>query len=471
MPAAVAVLRRVAEHLAGGVAGEDAAVWPVRRIDINRPVDARLSRLAPGILAARPMRQRRVVGDPRAMTLIVTAEPIKTARARAEPPGPPPQEHHRALGYLRAFVTVLVVAHHAVLAYNAFAPEPTASLAAEPRWWKAFPVVDPERSHLWALLNGFNDGFFMALMFFLSGFFVWGSLRRKGTGRFVRDRALRLGLPFVLAAAIVAPLAYYPAYAVRSHGPGVAEFARQWLGLGEWPAGPVWFIWLLLAFDVAAAALFRLAPALDDRLPGWLLGRPLRLFMALVGLSAAAYVPLALVIGPLEWTALGPFQFQTSRLLLYAVYFAAGIAVGAYGVRVALTPLARRWPLWVGAAVLAFILQVGLVLVASAPGAALAWAVAAGLAFALSCAASGFAALALFLRFADAPRRAWDSLRDNAYGIFLLHYAFASWFQYALLAAPLPAIAKGALVFAGTLALSWVSAALLRRIRAVARVI
>src|SRR5262245_34021300 len=64
----------------GGVGEANVAVRPVRRIDINRSVDARLSRVAARILAARPMRQRRVVGDPRAMTLIVTAEPIKTAR-------------------------------------------------------------------------------------------------------------------------------------------------------------------------------------------------------------------------------------------------------------------------------------------------------------------------------------------------------------------------------------------------------
>ena len=37
---------------------------------------------------------------------------------------------HFAAGYLRAFVTVMVVAHHAVLAYHPFAPPPPASLAA-----------------------------------------------------------------------------------------------------------------------------------------------------------------------------------------------------------------------------------------------------------------------------------------------------------------------------------------------------
>jgi hypothetical protein len=55
------------------------------------------------------------------------------------------------IGYLRASITVLVVLHHAVLAYHPFAPPPRASLLTEPRFWPAFPVVDVQRS-AWATL-------------------------------------------------------------------------------------------------------------------------------------------------------------------------------------------------------------------------------------------------------------------------------------------------------------------------------
>ena len=90
-------------------------------------------------------------------------------------------QYNVAIGYLRAFVTVLVVAHHAALAYHPFAPAPIASLIAEPRLWPAFPVVDAQRWSGFSLLVGFNDAFFMSLMFFLSGLFVWKSLERKGS--------------------------------------------------------------------------------------------------------------------------------------------------------------------------------------------------------------------------------------------------------------------------------------------------
>ena len=160
------------------------------------------------------------------------------------------------IGYLRGFLVALVVAHHAVLAYHPFAPPPEGSLTAPPHLWEAFPVVDPQRWTGFSLLTGFNDVFFMALMFFLSGLFVWDGLQRKGIRVFLRDRLLRLGLPFIAAAAILAPLAYYPAYLQRAAHPSIAEYGRQWLSLGEWPAGPAWFVWVLLVFDAAAALLY-----------------------------------------------------------------------------------------------------------------------------------------------------------------------------------------------------------------------
>jgi hypothetical protein len=80
----------------------------------------------------------------------------------------------------------------------------------------------------------------------------------------------------------------------------------------------------------------------------------------------------------------------------------------------------------------------------------------------LSCAASSFPFLALSVRFAKTRWKVWDSLGDNACGMYLIHDAFVSWLQYARLRAALPAIAKGSIYFSATAAL--------RRIPAVARV-
>jgi peptidoglycan/LPS O-acetylase OafA/YrhL len=83
--------------------------------------------------------------------------------------------------------------------------------------------------------------------------------------------------------------------------------------------------------------------------------------------------------------------------------------------------------------------------------------------FVLSCAMSSMAVMAVFLRFAR-PSAILDSLRDNAYGMYLVHYAIVTWVQYALLPAPWPGLAKAAVAFGATVALSWFTAAMARRV-------
>ncbi|MBV8570097.1 MAG: acyltransferase [Acidobacteriaceae bacterium] len=389
-------------------------------------------------------------------------------------------QYNLPIGYLRAFVTVLVLAFHSVLAYDPDAPQAAHSLLIRPLWWTAFPVVDAHRWSGFRLFVGFNDTFFMSLMFFLSGLFVWDSVERKGTRTFLRGRALRLGVPFVIAAAVVAPLAYYPAY-LQTAGPhSVGGYLHEWLSLGEWPAGPAWFVWVLLAFDCFAAALFSIAPRAGKVLASLsadAANRPARLFCLLVVVSGVAYIPMAMAFNPFRWSTFGPFYFQTSRILHYGVYFLAGISVGAFGLdRGLLAPagkLARRWWLWgiraVGA--FGFAMIAAIVAITSYSHAPRLAVVLGGSGFVLSCAASCFAFLAFFVRFVQRPNRVSEGLRDNAYGMYLIHYVFVSWVQYSLLQFLLPGLVKGIMAFAAVLALSVVTTAALRRVPAVARVI
>jgi hypothetical protein len=392
----------------------------------------------------------------------------------------PVATHNAAMGSLRVFVTLLVIAHHAVLAYHPHAPAPPATLGAQPIAWPAFPVVDAQR---WAGIDGFvffNDVFFMSLMFLLSGLFVWPSLQRKGPGPFARDRLRRLGLPFVLSAVVLAPLAYFPSYLQTGADPRLSAFLRTWVSLPYWPAGPAWFLWVLLVLGCIAAGLTRLVPGWGDAL-GRAVGRlrrPAAFFWTLVAVSAVAYIPMSMAFG-LSWFTAGPFVLQSSRPFHYAVYFFAGAAVGAHGLdRGLLAPdgmLRRRWPLWGVASLGAFIALVVLVVTlfsglsrGEPPGQALI--VGTNFAFVVSCAASCFAFLALFLRFAR-PGGVLDRMTGAAYGMYLFHYLFVTWLQYALLGTQLPGAAKGSLVFLGAATLSWAVTVALRRIPAVARVL
>ena len=79
--------------------------------------------------------------------------------------------------------------------------------------------------------------------------------------------------------------------------------------------------------------------------------------------------------------------------------------------------------------------------------------------------------LAVFVRFAKKSHGIFDSLRNNAYGMYLIHYIFVIWLQYALLKAHLSGFSKLTIVFSSAVALSWITTAALRRIPAVARII
>jgi surface polysaccharide O-acyltransferase-like enzyme len=99
------------------------------------------------------------------------------------------------------------------------------------------------------------------------------------------------------------------------------------------------------------------------------------------------------------------------------------------------------------------------------------WEIATDVLFAASCAASSFAFLSLFLRFARSRSSLFGSLSRNSYGIYLVHYAFVSWLQLALVGASLPAALKLTVVTCGAVAGSWLLTSTLRRVPAVARVV
>ncbi|HTE96142.1 MAG TPA: acyltransferase [Bradyrhizobium sp.] len=371
----------------------------------------------------------------------------------------------------RTFIILLVLLHHSVINYTYFGH-------GDRMRWLGFDLV---------VL--FNDSFFMAFMFFISGLFVRDSLTRKGAAIFLRDRAWRLGVPYLVSVLVLMPIAYYPTF-LRYHLPGTTDFnfLHFWwhtLTIGPWPSGPAWFLWVLLALDVMAAAVWLVTPRIIQTL-GQLVSstrhRPMAAFVVFLIVSTAAYMPMHLGFGDTDWLELGrfPLPIQTSRILLYATYFLAGVGVGAISLRSGLLAengeLARRWPIWFTFALVFYAAILVLVYahhnwVADFDSPPLLWNVAYGLAFAAFSAAMAFAVPAIFLRFAGSGWRLLDALQPSAYGVYLLHYIFIIWLQYAVYDYSLSAGVKFAIVFAGTLAMSWALTAMLRRIPVVARMI
>src|SRR5260221_2304442 len=223
-----------------------------------------------------------------------------------------------ALDRARTFITLLVLLHHSVVNYTHFG-------SGDRMRWLGFDLV---------VL--FNDSFFMACMFLISGLFVHDSLTRREPAAFLRNRAWRLGVPFLISVFVVMPIAYYPTF-LRYHLPGTTDFNffHFWwhtLTVGPWPSGPAWFLWVLLAFDFIAAAVWSVAPRVLATL-GWAIfavrDRPVTAFVGFLIVSVAGLLPMHLIFGDTSWLEPGgyPLPIQTSRILLYAGYFLTGVAI------------------------------------------------------------------------------------------------------------------------------------------------
>jgi len=371
----------------------------------------------------------------------------------------------------RTFITLLVVIHHSVVNFTHFGN-------GDRMRWLGFDLI---------VL--FNDSFFMAFMFLISGLFVHDSLTRHGGSGFLRRRAWRLGIPLLVSIFVLIPIAYYASF-LRYHMPGTTDFNyfHYWgrmITTGPWPSGQSWFLWVLLVFNVIAVAIWITAPKIlraFGRLIDALRSRPAMAFAAFVVVSVVSYLPMHLWFGDGAWFEPGhyPFPVQTSRILLYPTYFFTGVGIGVVGLKVGILAedgeVAKRWATWLAFAVVLFGLLLLLVFahhnwiedVAAPP---LGWRAAYGSAFAVFSAAMAFTVLATSLRLSRASLWLLDAMQPSAYGIFLFHYMFIIWLQYFVYDPAWPAGVKAAIVFAGTLGGSWLLTVLLRKIPLVARTI
>ncbi|MFC4411258.1 acyltransferase family protein [Chungangia koreensis] len=143
------------------------------------------------------------------------------------------------LDRLRVFLTFLLILHHTAIAYGASG---------------SWIFIDAEEGTtvtniMLSLFTAINQAFFMGLFFFLSGYFVPRSYERKGTGKFLKDRFIRLGIPLLFYLFIIGPLIQY--FLNVKHQMSLVEFYRsQILSFHQFFIGPLWFVEALLIFTI-----------------------------------------------------------------------------------------------------------------------------------------------------------------------------------------------------------------------------
>ncbi|RFM29088.1 acyltransferase family protein [Deminuibacter soli] len=372
------------------------------------------------------------------------------------------------LDYLRAFITLLVVAHHSSLAYTTFASFNKAAYITS-----THPVVDTLRSSSLDIFEDFNDVFFMSLMFLIGGIFLWNSIAKKGRQQFLRDRFRRLFVPFVIGVTLLMLLAYYPAWLLAHGHTSPKAYIVDFFTVEAWPVGPPWFLWVLFLFNGLLACTYPYMQKGLHQCGIWLARQTAHtVFICWYILGWILYVPAALYFGADAWTGIGPFDFQQSRLLLYAGYFILGVGIGAPGLHNSLFTAGNRfmkkWPLWLLACAGSYVL-----LKCSAPP--LLHSLDTGQLnniqatliyrsiWILSCTCSSIAFITAFRQLFHRSYRLWQSLAGNAYGIYLVHYVFVIWLQYYLLRCTISPVSKFLVCTIASILLSWAATWLLRK--------
>jgi len=127
------------------------------------------------------------------------------------------------------------------------------------RWYYYEPVkLDVASSLFFGIFLSFMQAFSMGILFLIAGYFVPGSLERKGFVRFLRDRAVRLGIPTLIYMLFIYPTIdyYLLAFQWTAPRPSVGNYLLEYIQslnfLGE--SGPMWFALVLLIFSTIYAA-------------------------------------------------------------------------------------------------------------------------------------------------------------------------------------------------------------------------
>ena len=146
---------------------------------------------------------------------------------------------------LRALMIILVVMVHAGVTYSGIGS-----------WYYVENKnIGLGSSIFFAFFQGFNQAYFMSLLFMIAGYFTQRSLTTKSTGKFVSSRLSRLGIPLIIYIFFIHPL-YVKLIKpnldlIKFYQTGIIN-----LSFLSW-TGPTWFLEALLIFSLIYTALFK----------------------------------------------------------------------------------------------------------------------------------------------------------------------------------------------------------------------
>lgn len=137
---------------------------------------------------------------------------------------------------LRLLFTLLVILHHVCLTYG-----------AKSGWYFYEYLHDPFTNLIINILMAVNRTWVLGCFFMISAYFTPGSLDKKGTWDFMKDRLIRIGIPLVLFAFLIRPTMVY--FVNRESLAEQYTYLENILLLKNAAPGPAWFLEVLLVFS------------------------------------------------------------------------------------------------------------------------------------------------------------------------------------------------------------------------------
>jgi glucan biosynthesis protein C len=212
------------------------------------------------------------------------------------------------LDNFRIYLTVLVVLHHAALAYGGAG-----------NWAVRDSGMDEISPIFLMFFNALNQSYFMSAFFLLAGYFTPRSYEGKGAGSFLVDRLIRLVIPIlVYTTAIINLNAFILTVAYRGRPFGLSDLRIAY------DPGHLWFLQALLFFAVVYV-LFRMLTRRVTLKPGALYGDrfpPDGVLFACVGILTALTF-LEHLVWPVGKAIF--LNFQAGYFVHYVFCFYAGV--------------------------------------------------------------------------------------------------------------------------------------------------
>lgn len=288
----------------------------------------------------------------------------------------------------------------------------------ENSWPHDTQLYSPALEFIYEFIHSFR----MPLFFLVAGYFAALVCDRKGLTAFLRQRAGRILVPFLVGAIVLVPLTLLPFHFFRiyytEHTPLQEAIQRSLKQMLSWNGlAHLWFLYYLLIFYVFSAILFRINKKIKLKVPAFI-ARPASILL----LSVAVLYAIRYTFKFDHLPTYTGYKIPAGLFILYSFFYFSGWVL--YNLRFDFSLLSRwSFPLLLVAIISSAVL---FIIIPDIPSSLY------YLLIVVQCLSTMYACIALFLRYFNKDSAFWRYFSDSSYWVYLLHLGVATFTQVLL---------------------------------------